>query len=158
MAMAGHIAVMREGKVVQFGTPEAIYTDPANAWVGDFIGSGNLLPGKVVDGRDGLIMFEAGGELRFDVARRGPVPDSPVLFFRAEQVALAEPTPGMTFTVAARRFLGNSVELHLDAGGTVVRAIVPSAIAGPYPLGTVTGIKLDASDCRLLPAGDAAAG
>ncbi|SEK25547.1 multiple sugar transport system ATP-binding protein [Roseateles sp. YR242] len=39
MTLGDRIAVMREGMVQQFGTPEEIYTRPANRFVAEFIGS-----------------------------------------------------------------------------------------------------------------------
>jgi len=48
MGMGDRIAVMRDGKIRQFGTPEEIYSDPADTFVATFIGSPpmNLLRGE----------------------------------------------------------------------------------------------------------------
>src|SRR5207237_2259063 len=55
MTMADRIAVMSGGKVQQFGTPEEIFSQPANAFVAGFIGSPamNFVLGSVMtlDGR-----------------------------------------------------------------------------------------------------------
>ncbi len=52
LTMSSNIAVMKEGVLQQFDTPDAIYHFPANLFVADFIGNPkvNLLDG-VVDGR-----------------------------------------------------------------------------------------------------------
>ena len=49
MTMATQIAVMKDGMVQQFGTPEEIYEQPANTFVATFMGSPamNLLKGRV---------------------------------------------------------------------------------------------------------------
>jgi multiple sugar transport system ATP-binding protein len=49
MTMATHIAVMREGEIVQFGTPSEIYERPASVFVARFVGSPpmNLLHGQL---------------------------------------------------------------------------------------------------------------
>ena len=49
MTMATRIAVMDSGVIQQFGTPDEIYSKPANLFVAGFIGSPamNLRPGKV---------------------------------------------------------------------------------------------------------------
>jgi iron(III) transport system ATP-binding protein len=47
MVLADEIAVMHEGRVLQTGAPEAIYTRPANRRVADFFGMPNLLDAKV---------------------------------------------------------------------------------------------------------------
>ncbi len=43
MSMSDYIAVMNEGKIVQFDTPVAIYDHPATRFVGQFIGKSNWL-------------------------------------------------------------------------------------------------------------------
>jgi putrescine transport system ATP-binding protein len=47
MTMATRIGVMSEGKILQIGAPDDIYENPNCRFVADFIGSVNLLPGKV---------------------------------------------------------------------------------------------------------------
>jgi spermidine/putrescine transport system ATP-binding protein len=54
LAMSDRIAVMRDGLVLQVGTPKAIYDDPNCRFVADFIGEANLVPGKLL-GRDDAI-------------------------------------------------------------------------------------------------------
>ncbi len=48
-AFADKIAVMDQGKIVQFGTPTELYHAPTNAFVADFLGGTNYLPCKVLD-------------------------------------------------------------------------------------------------------------
>jgi len=43
MALADHIAVMQQGRVMQWGAPHQLYQQPENAWVAQFIGRGSLL-------------------------------------------------------------------------------------------------------------------
>ncbi|MBF58091.1 ABC transporter ATP-binding protein [Halomonas sp. FeN2] len=51
MALADKIAVMKAGKLVQWGTPETLYRQPRTAWVAGFIGQGSQL--KVAAGHPG---------------------------------------------------------------------------------------------------------
>ena len=46
-ALSDIIIVMNEGRIEQTGTPEEIYHSPLNAYIADFIGGANLLPGTV---------------------------------------------------------------------------------------------------------------
>lgn len=48
LAMAGRVAVMQAGRVVQSGAPRTLYSQPANRFVADFIGEINLISGRVV--------------------------------------------------------------------------------------------------------------
>jgi len=42
--MAGRLAVMNEGRIVQVGTPHEVYEHPRSRFVADFIGIANILP------------------------------------------------------------------------------------------------------------------
>jgi len=54
LAMSDRIAVMRDGLVLQVGTPKAIYDNPNSRFVADFIGEANLVPGKILGRNDAL--------------------------------------------------------------------------------------------------------
>lgn len=48
MTLSTRMAVMDKGQVVQVGTPNEIYEFPANRFTADFIGSINMIEGRVV--------------------------------------------------------------------------------------------------------------
>ena len=48
-SLADRIALMRGGAVVQEGTAEELYFSPATRWAAEFIGTGNVLAGRVVE-------------------------------------------------------------------------------------------------------------
>jgi len=50
MFMADRIAVMRDGRIVQQGTPAELYCEPVDAFVAAFFGEVNHVEGKVVGG------------------------------------------------------------------------------------------------------------
>ncbi len=65
MTMADRIVCMKDGLIQQIGTPEELYSDPANQFVGGFIGSPamNFLQGTYEDGKfvfDDGTSFEVG--------------------------------------------------------------------------------------------------
>lgn len=45
LTMSDTVVVMRSGEILQKGTPIDIYNEPANAFVADFIGESNIIPG-----------------------------------------------------------------------------------------------------------------
>jgi len=49
MTMATRIAVMDSGRILQIGTPDEIYEQPATRFVAQFIGSVNLFEGRIVE-------------------------------------------------------------------------------------------------------------
>ena len=65
MALADRIAVMREGRIEQIGTPRELYLQPASTYVAQFIGRPqmNLLPAK-----NGVITGIRPDDLRLDPA------------------------------------------------------------------------------------------
>ncbi len=97
MSVADRIAVMNRGKVEQFDTPVAIYDRPQTLFVNGFIGTTNLLPGRVAQVAHGSATIElaAGATLALP-APPEIVAGSPVLLsVRPEQLELRDgPAPG----------------------------------------------------------------
>jgi putative spermidine/putrescine transport system ATP-binding protein len=62
LVLADRIAVMRNGRIEQIGTPEDIYERPRTGFVADFIGESNILTGRIT-GQEGpcTIVEMAGG-------------------------------------------------------------------------------------------------
>jgi iron(III) transport system ATP-binding protein len=59
LELADRIAVMRDGRVVQLGTPEEIYRAPRTRYVASFVGISNVLPAtRTADRPDRLSSFE----------------------------------------------------------------------------------------------------
>src|ERR1700683_3538497 len=53
LTMSDRLAVMTNGRIVQLGTPEEVYNEPADAYVADFLGVSNLMDASVEPGGDG---------------------------------------------------------------------------------------------------------
>ena len=51
--MSDQVVVMNQGYIQQMGTPEQIYNEPENAFVADFIGDSNILPGIMLQDQSG---------------------------------------------------------------------------------------------------------
>jgi iron(III) transport system ATP-binding protein len=65
LSMADRIAVMNRGQIEQVASPTDVYDHPATLFVNQFVGSTNLIPGKLVDsGPNGSEVQYAGGTLR----------------------------------------------------------------------------------------------
>jgi putative spermidine/putrescine transport system ATP-binding protein len=58
LALADRIVVMNHGVVHQIGTPAEIYTQPADAFVADFIGRSNLVQASVQGEAGGYVVME----------------------------------------------------------------------------------------------------
>ena len=92
MTLGDRIAVMRDGKVLQFDTPLNVYDNPVNKFVGGFIGTPpmNFMEGKIIK-KDGALYFDEGSlkvrilEEMYDAL--SPYIEKPITFgLRAEDV------------------------------------------------------------------------
>ena len=53
LSIADRIAIMRDGQIVQMGTPLEVYRHPASSFVASFIGEANFLPGTIQNTANG---------------------------------------------------------------------------------------------------------
>jgi len=70
LVMSDRIVVMSGGKIVQEGTPADLYDHPATPYVANFIGSSNMLAGKVRELEEGALVGQV-GEHVISAARNG---------------------------------------------------------------------------------------
>jgi multiple sugar transport system ATP-binding protein len=127
LALADRMAVMREGRIRQLGTPREVFLRPANLFVAAFIGSTpmNLLPGTVVDGGirigDGVVQSSGSAQALLGDG------EEVVLGARPEYTALhREQQPGsIAGSVAVLESLGAETLVMLEAGSLTVQATVP---------------------------------
>ena len=49
LSMSDRICIMREGQIIQSGSPRELYDEPVNRYVADFVGKTNFFSGEVVD-------------------------------------------------------------------------------------------------------------
>lgn len=91
LTMSDTIVVMNQGYIQQMGTPEKIYNEPENAFVADFIGESNILPGIMV--RDRLVSIFG---TEFECVDSGFGVNQPVdVVIRPEDIKLREPEEGI---------------------------------------------------------------
>jgi spermidine/putrescine transport system ATP-binding protein len=57
LILSDRIAVMKDGEIIQLGTPGEIYESPRTAFVADFMGASNIFPGRAGTRKDGRIYF-----------------------------------------------------------------------------------------------------
>ena len=69
LAISDRVIVMNGGRIEQIGTPEDIYNRPRSRFVADFVGSANLIAGKVrgPSGANGTLIFDAEGGVQLEV-------------------------------------------------------------------------------------------
>ncbi|MDD3243047.1 MAG: ABC transporter ATP-binding protein [Eubacteriales bacterium] len=113
LTMSDTIVVMNKGHIQQIGTPIDIYNEPKNAFVADFIGESNILPGIMHEDRK----VEFSGRV-FDCVDEGFAPHEPVeVVVRPEDIYVVDETHGaVTGEVESIIFKGVHYEIMVDAG------------------------------------------
>jgi mannopine transport system ATP-binding protein len=164
LTMSDRVAVMDGGRIVQIGTPTALYRDPANAFVADFIGKMNFIRGRVRHVEGGTISVDVGADGRVEVpaqrAAESFKPDSMVeIAARPEHVALKAAGSG------ERSALRGEIETSIFAGahrvalvrlkgveGAPVEVQLPASTTGGFERGDAVDVILDTTALRLFPA------
>jgi iron(III) transport system ATP-binding protein len=123
-SLADRIALMREGRIEQVGTPEGVYFEPASRWAAEFVGAANLVEGRL-----------AGGRVETPVGTFSPLNanghDAVEALVRPELIQLV-PDPAGTATVVARQFRGHDVFYRVQlADGSVISSHRPSTEVVP---------------------------
>ena len=107
LAISDRIAVMKDGVIMQIGTPTEIYAKPQNPFVAGFIGVSNFLDCEVKEGGEVVIA----GELSIKVPLRRPYTGPAKLSARPEQLFFAP--EGMPGEVQFSTFLGDFIEYEV---------------------------------------------
>ncbi len=137
LTMSDVIVVMRDGRIQQQGSPEALYERPVNRFVAGFIGQSNTIPGRLsaLDLEAGTASLETSSGLLLsgritDHGARPSIGDEAIVAIRPERVEIAPETAGSTagWTSVAGRihqetYLGDQTEYRLatDLGQLVAR-------------------------------------
>lgn len=134
LAVADRVAVLREGRIVQVGTPTDIYERPVDRWVAELSGPASILdlPFEVIGPSRVAVTV---GDHRLEVRGHGT---GRSLLTRPEWVGLGGPLPG---TVTAVFYRGSHTDHRLDTPGGSV--LVREAGAPTARLGERTGWRLD---------------
>jgi iron(III) transport system ATP-binding protein len=122
LSMSDRIAVMHNGEIEQEGTPEEIYTVPANEFVATFMGTTNLIRGTWRAGPPARLVFP-GGEL---VCRPLDVRDgsSGCVSVRPESIDVAGDAAAGSVNVfpgviVSTMFVGQYTDCRIRLGGQV---------------------------------------
>ena len=157
LVMADRIAILKDGKLLQCGTPHQIYEHPETRFAAGFIGVMNFLPVTLTDGR---LRTSDGATLA------APVPDAlpagpAVAAIRPERLHLARTeSPGgentLTGTLSAIAYHGLDLQLHvatpLSPQPVMVRLTADQAEGRDLSPGTPLTLSWAAKDTRVFAA------
>ncbi|HEV8310652.1 MAG TPA: ABC transporter ATP-binding protein [Methylomirabilota bacterium] len=158
LALSDRIAVMYQGRLLQYGTPREVYAQPADRTVADFMGLVNLVPGRVVAvGDESAVALGGPHPVRLAIPPGLRDGQAVQVAIRPENVRLAaDPPPGpgpgealLPGRVVAATFLGNLTDYHvaLDDGP---RLRVQAHPLERFEVGQRVTLRLDTSQCAVF--------
>ncbi len=141
-AMADRIAVLNQGRLEQFDTPEMMYHLPATPFVADFVGQADFIPGTV---SHGMVQTELG---EFPDTLECQDGTTVVVMIRPDDIHLV-PTEGARSRVISRQFRGseNLYTVSLPSGQIVHSSQGSTSI---YQAGTAVELRVLATHTVLF--------
>ncbi|WP_418315821.1 ABC transporter ATP-binding protein [Piscinibacter sakaiensis] len=160
MTTADRMAVLDKGVVQQVGTPATLYDYPVNTFVANFVGTMNMLSGKVRSrSGSGLTLdVEGVGELRFPQLADAPANDTIQVSFRPHslRVDVADAAQDARFvwvpgTVEASEFLGEFTRYQVRVGQQRLAVDHPHHVGlSTFPVGGAVSLGIEPSQVRLF--------
>lgn len=129
LSMSDRIAVINRGVLEQLGSPVDLYETPATQFVASFIGSTNILNGKVVRTEDAYLYADLGdAKIKVENTHRAEVGQSVAISVRPERIEVTEQTRSnmddnlVQCSILHRIYLGGSIRYitKLQCGDEVV--------------------------------------
>jgi spermidine/putrescine transport system ATP-binding protein len=159
LTMSDRLAVMNHGRIVQLGTPEEVYNEPADAYVADFLGVSNLMDARVEQSGDGRspCRLRLGDFVLEAEAGKLDATGAVKLAIRPERIHVnpyetggGNSVPGMVERLV---FLGSTTNVYVRlATGAALQTLVRNDGAElPYSQGTPVSVALPAEALRVLP-------
>ena len=138
LSMADRVGVMKDGKLEQIAVPDQLYAHPATAFVAEFVGTMNRIPGELT----GTAQVRALGTV---VPVHGTRPEGLTdvdVLVRPEGLRI-EAVPGGNGIVTDRSFLGSVSRISVRLSGDVaVKVDHPSVDSGAFAPGESVQISL----------------
>ncbi|MGH3730487.1 MAG: ABC transporter ATP-binding protein [Micromonosporaceae bacterium] len=176
LSLADRIAVIRNGRILQVGTPEQVWSEPANAFVAQAFGKPriNAVHGGLAAGdpdRDGAGGTAGNGDLRFvsgDGAFQIPLPavdaapgEEVQIGIRPRDLALhlgAGDVPAgrvrLSGVVYVLEHLGRQTEVTVQIGQSLISVVVPRTAVPAMALDDKVGVLIDPSTAHVFLSGD----
>jgi iron(III) transport system ATP-binding protein len=115
LSLADRVAVLREGRIIQVGTPTEIYNAPADIGIATFLGDSVLIDGKVIEGK---VVTDLGKLTALNQVVEG---QSGVVAIRSENFYL-QPNPTGDSEVVGRVFFGHDAVVEVQTPSLRIKA------------------------------------
>ncbi len=138
LSMSSRIAVFNEGVVQQYAPPVELYEHPSNAFVAEFIGENNFIPGNVrsIDGKVAQIDIVGGLTISATVGQGLSVGGRTVVSVRPEKLFIQPTEQAYENEISAayvtHRYVGDFIRYYFQlADGTEINIKVLNDLAAP---------------------------
>lgn len=115
LSLADRVAVLRDGQIVQIGTPTEIYNSPVDIGIATFLGDSILVDGRVEDGK---VVTDLGKLTPLNQVSEG---EQGVVAIRSENFYL-QPNPKGDSEVIGRVFFGHDAVVEVQTPALRIRA------------------------------------
>jgi len=154
LAISDRIAILRSGKIEQVGSPQEIYQRPNTAFVAEFLGGANLLPGTIgtFDGEKTEVA-SCGTTILVD-RKPGSAGQEVFVSIRPEALRLANGSDGpvLRAKLVMREFLGQIQRLHAALpDGTQIRVSTLGGAHLPATTGADLALAYDPAQIIVYP-------
>ncbi|MDL2258971.1 ABC transporter ATP-binding protein [Eubacteriales bacterium OttesenSCG-928-K08] len=154
MAISDRVVIMKDGDLIQVGSPEEIYAYPNCKFVANFIGKANFMPASYISGDERGARVQLGaselslsnpGDIKFGNGEKCS------LAFRPESGRLEKDGEGIAGVVTRATYFGFRMEYEIstDLGSLVIEIYNPQ-LTGQYKVGDDVKVLLDLSCVRVL--------
>ncbi|MGX9353089.1 ABC transporter ATP-binding protein [Shimia sp. W99] len=156
LSMSDRICIMRDGKIVQIGSPQELYDTPKSRYVADFVGTSNFFEGKVVGYQGDLVSVRLSDGTVVEARSLHKVADGQdaCVSVRPEQMRLSREEGGLPVHVHNRIFLGEHTEYlvtHATLGEFLVLSPRQTEMNdGPFNAGESLTVSWDAGTALVL--------
>jgi ABC-type Fe3+/spermidine/putrescine transport system ATPase subunit len=156
MLMSDRIILMKDGEMIQSGSPRDLYDRPASRFAAEFIGNANILQGDIVraasDG-SALVSLADGLTIEGQFSRPEAVRLSGAILvcIRAESILRTQDADDGPNVFEAASFLGPVVTCLLRIGGLTLRAELPARTAPAA--GETIRVRVEPDAVTLIPNG-----
>ncbi|HUL28761.1 MAG TPA: ABC transporter ATP-binding protein [Streptosporangiaceae bacterium] len=150
LSMADRVGVMKDGSLEQIAEPSELYTHPASAFVAEFVGTTNRVPGELTGGGQVSALGTVTG---VQSGCDGVPPGAVDVLVRPENLRITA-IAGGNGIVSHRTFLGSVSRISvLLSGDVTVQVDVPSATAAELVPGASVQVSLDGSPVQVAGRG-----
>lgn len=160
--MSDKIVVIREGRVEQAGTPSQIYDDPRTSYVAQFVGSANILTGKVlaVRNQEGILEHPSGQAGFRTSGRLVKAGEEAAIAVRGETIRIwreKHQDHGLLGVITEKSFVGGMLRIAVALGDGTEVTVSRHGINFDYDAGQEVWLEWDPAAAILVDREDQSA-